>query len=222
MIGRVAVVSLCAALAVMLWLTLSSSHLSAGPGSLVVSAVTAVVATVLIAFQPVLALLARSRRGAWRGHGVVGLAALVLALGHIAALWVLSPQDVTFAVSPDGPTRARMAVLATLALVVVVILGAVRRFSSVAPHAVRILHAFFAALALLLGVGHAVLTDGPWTGRERWRCCCWARSVSPGSPPRGSSLRPAANRRGAEGGAAGTQNLRVVRPDDHLAQGLGR
>jgi predicted ferric reductase len=163
-IARATALALCASLAVLVWLTLSSAHLSAGPAVLIVSAVTAAVATVLIAFQPVLALLARSRSGAWRGHWVLGLAALVLVLAHLAALWLLSPEDVRFAVSPDGPTRARMAVLATMSLVVVVVLGVVRRRSTVAPQAVRILHAFFAALALLLGVGHAVLTDGALDG----------------------------------------------------------
>jgi predicted ferric reductase len=163
-IARGAALVLCAAVAVMVWLTLSSTHLDAGPASLVVSAVTAAVATVLIAFQPVLALLARSRPVAWRGHWMLGLTAFVLVLAHVVALWVLSPDDVLFAVSPDGPTRARMAVLATASLVIVVVLGTVRRWSTVAPEAVQILHAFFASLALLLGVGHAVLTDGALDG----------------------------------------------------------
>lgn len=159
-----AVLALCAALSVLVWLTLGSAHLDAAPASLVVSAVTAAVATVLIAFQPVLAMLARGRRSAWRGHWMLGVAALVLVLAHLVALWILSPEDVRFALSPDGPTRARMAVLATLSLVIVVVLGVVRRRTGVAPEAVRVLHAFFAALALLLGVGHAVLTDGALDG----------------------------------------------------------
>lgn len=164
MIARAAALAQCAAVAVMVWLTLSSAHLSAGPGSLVVSAVAAAVATVLIAFQPVLALLARSRPAAWRGHWVLGAAALALVLTHVAALWLLSPEDVAFAVSPAGPTRARMAVLATVSLVLVVALGVIRRWSTVTPQAVRVLHAFFAALTLLLGIGHAVLTDGALDG----------------------------------------------------------
>ena len=164
MIARAAAFALCAAVAVIVWLTLSSEHLSAGEAGLVVSAVTAAVATVLIAFQPVLAVLARSRPAAFRGHWVLGLVALVLVLAHIAALWVLSPDDVRFAIAPDGPTRARMAGLATVSLVIVVVLGAVRRWSGVAPQAVQVLHAFFAALTLLLGIGHAVLTDGALDG----------------------------------------------------------
>ena len=164
MIARATAFALCAAVAGMAWLTLSSAHLEAGPAALVVSALTAAVATVLIAFQPVLALLARSRAGAWRGHWMLGALALVLVLAHAAALWVLSPEDVLFAISPDGPTRARMAVLATVSLVIVVGLGTVRRWTAVAPQAVQILHSFFATLALLLGIGHAVLTDGALDG----------------------------------------------------------
>lgn len=164
MIARGVALVLCAAVAAMVWLTVSSAHLQAGPASLVVSAVTAAVATVLIAFQPVLALLARTRPVVFRGHWMLGLLALGLVLAHIAALWVLSPDDVLFAISLDGPTRARMAVLATLSLVIVVVLGAVRRWSRVAPQGVQILHSFFAALTLLLGVGHAVLTDGALDG----------------------------------------------------------
>jgi hypothetical protein len=95
---------------------------------------------------------------------MLGVLALVLVLAHAAALWVLSPEDVLFAISLDGPTRARMAVLATVSLVIVVMLGTVRRWGTVAPQTVQILHAFFAALALLLGIGHAVLTDGALDG----------------------------------------------------------
>ncbi|MBL7253535.1 hypothetical protein [Paractinoplanes lichenicola] len=162
--ARAAALLLCAAVAGLVWLALTSSHLDAGPAALVVSAVAAAVATVLIAFQPLLAVLARSRPAAFRGHLALGLAALVLVLVHVAALWLLSPEDVLFAISPDGPTRARMAVLATVALVIVVVLGIVRRWSSYAPQATRILHAFFGSLTLLLGVGHAVLTDGALDG----------------------------------------------------------
>jgi hypothetical protein len=163
-IARGAALGLCAATTAVMWLALGSTYLSAGPAVLVVSAVTAAVATVLIAFQPVWALLARSRSAALRGHVALGLTALGLVLAHVAALWVLSPEDVLFAVSLDGPTRARMAVLATLSLLAVTVLGVARRWTGAAPQAVQILHAFFASLTLLLGVGHAVLTDGALDG----------------------------------------------------------
>lgn len=77
---------------------------------------------------------------------------------------MLSPDDVRFAISPDGPTRTRMAVLATAALAVVVGLGIARRVFSWSGSGFAVLHSFFAALALLLGVGYAVLTDGALEG----------------------------------------------------------
>ena len=66
--------------------------------------------------------------------------------------------------SPDGPTRARMALIATIALVAVVALGVFRRRLPISPASWRILHAFLAVLVIALGFGHAVLTDGALDG----------------------------------------------------------
>jgi predicted ferric reductase len=90
--------------------------------------------------------------------------ALALVLAHVGALYLLSPEDTRFALSPDGPTRARMAVLGTVALVVVVGLGLARERLPMARATWRVLHAFFATLVLALGLGHAVLTDGALDG----------------------------------------------------------
>ena len=152
------------AAAALVGVALASPHLRDAPSSLVVSAVTAAVAVVLMSFQPLWALLAKSRPQVFGLHWSLGVAAFVLVGVHVAALVVLSPDDVWFAISPDGPTRARMAVLATGALVVVVALGAARRLLSWSGTGFAVLHSFFAALALLLGIGHAVLTDGALEG----------------------------------------------------------
>ncbi len=152
------------ATAAILGVALASPHLRQASPSLVVSAVTAAVAVVLLSLQPFWALLARSRPKVFRLHWSLGVLALALVGGHVAALAVLSPDDVWFAISPDGPTRARMAVLATAALAVVVALGVARRALSWSGTGFTVLHSFFAALALLLGVGHAVLTDGALEG----------------------------------------------------------
>lgn len=88
---------------------LASPHLRDGPTSLVVSvvsAVTAAVAVVLMSFQPLWALLATLRPPVFRLHWSLGVVALALVGGHVAALVVLSPDDVWFAISPVGPTRA--------------------------------------------------------------------------------------------------------------------
>jgi DMSO/TMAO reductase YedYZ heme-binding membrane subunit len=90
--------------------------------------------------------------------------ALILVLVHIGALFVESADDTLFAMSPDGPTRARMALMATVALLVVVALGAGRRRLPLSGAAWRILHAYFALLVIVLGFGHALLTDGALDG----------------------------------------------------------
>ena len=152
------------AVAAIIGVALTSPHLRDAPTSLVVSVVTAAVAVVLLSFQPLWALLAKSRPQVFPLHWSLGVIAFALVGGHVAALVVLSPDDVWFAISPDGPTRARMAVLATAALAVVVALGIARRVLSWSRSGFAVLHSFFAALALLLGVGHAVLTDGALEG----------------------------------------------------------
>jgi predicted ferric reductase len=57
-----------------------------------------------------------------------------------------------------------MALLATIALVAVVLLGVLRRRLPLDGATWRILHAFLAVLVILLGFGHALLTDGALVG----------------------------------------------------------
>ena len=59
-----------------------------------------------------------------RAHRATGTAIVALVLAHVALLFVLSPDDALFAMSPDGPTRARMALIATVALLAAAVLGA--------------------------------------------------------------------------------------------------
>ena len=141
-------------------LALTDRHLDGASAALVASTATAAVAVPLLALQPLLAGTGRVRR-----HRVIGAIALGLVLAHVAALFAESPEDARFALSPDGPTRARMALFATIALIGVVALGALQgprcRSSAVTW---RVLHAYLAAVAIALGVGHAVLTDGALDG----------------------------------------------------------
>jgi hypothetical protein len=85
-------------------------------------------------------------------------------LVHVAALFVEAPDDAWFALSPDGPTRARMALIATIALFGVVALGALRTRLPLSAGAWRMLHAYLAVVVVALGIGHAVLTDGALDG----------------------------------------------------------
>ena len=69
---------------------------------------------------------------------MIGAIALALVLAHVGALFVESPEDARFALSPDGPTRARMALFATIALIGVVALGVLQgRLPLVAVHLAR-------------------------------------------------------------------------------------
>ena len=66
--------------------------------------------------------------------------------------------------SPDGPTRARMALIATIALVLAVALGVLRGRLRWHPTTWRALHAYLAVVVITLGLGHALLTDGALDG----------------------------------------------------------
>ena len=90
---------------------------------------------------------------------------------HLGGLYIESPEDTLFALSLDGPTRGRMAALATAALIAVVALGVLRARLPMAGATWRILHGFLAALVIVLGFGHAVLTDGALDGFGT--PCCW-------------------------------------------------
>jgi predicted ferric reductase len=142
-------------------IALTDAHLAAGPAALVISTVAATLAVSALAIQPLLAALAGARL---RPHRVLGTVTFALVLTHVAGLYVVSAEDTLFALSPDGPTRARMALLATLALAVVVVLGVGRARLPLSTTTWRVVHAFFAVLAVILGVGHAVLTDGALDG----------------------------------------------------------
>jgi len=152
-------VAVAAVVAVPPALALTDRHLSGASTALVASTATAALAVPLLALQPLLAGTGRVRR-----HRVIGSLVLALVLIHVGALFVESPEDARFALSPDGPTRARMALFATVALVGVAALGLLRRRLPMGARTWRVLHAYLAALVIVLGLGHAVLTDGALDG----------------------------------------------------------
>ncbi len=142
-------------------LALASDHLAREPGLLVASTTCAALAVGALAVQPLLA--ARGGRSV-RDHRALGTAIVVLVVAHVATLLVLAPDDALFAMSPDGPTRARMALIATIALLLAAVLGATGPRLPLSRTTWRILHAYLASLVLVLGVGHAVLTEGALDG----------------------------------------------------------
>ena len=146
-------------LALPLAVALTDGHLAGQSAALVISTAAAALAVSALALQPLLAGLGRLRR-----HRMLGGVALGLVLLHLGGLYIESPEDTTFALSLDGPTRGRMAALATAALIAVVALGVLRARLPMGGVTWRILHGFLAALAIGLGFGHAVLTDGALDG----------------------------------------------------------
>jgi predicted ferric reductase len=144
-------------------IALTDPHLDTAPAALVISTAAAALAVSALAVQP---LLAGSGRLRW--HRMLGAVALALVLLHLGGLFVVGAEDTLFALSLDGPTRGRMAALATLALIAVVALGAARARLPMSGATWRILHGFFALLVIGLGFGHAVLTDGALDGFGTW------------------------------------------------------
>jgi DMSO/TMAO reductase YedYZ heme-binding membrane subunit len=144
-------------------IALSSPHLAAAPGLLVLSTTAAALAVGVLAAQPWLSRR-RPRPGRRPLHVVLGGVVAALVLAHVGALVIDDPDDAWFAMSPDGPTRARMALIATVLLAAVTVLGVLRRRLGWSGATWRLVHGVLAALVVALGVGHAVLTDGALDG----------------------------------------------------------
>ena len=151
--GALAVVAVPVAIAV------TDRHLSGASTALVVSTTAGAIAAGAIGLQPLLAAGRRIAR-----HQATGAVILALVLVHVGALLVESPEDAWFAMSPDGPTRARMALIATVALILAVVLGALRGRLRWHPTTWRVLHGYLAVVVIALGLGHALLTDGALDG----------------------------------------------------------
>jgi len=151
--------AMAAVVAAPVTLALSDRHLMGASTALVLSTTTGALAVSALALQPLLAFGRRIAR-----HQLLGSVALFLVLVHVGALFVESPDDTWFAISADGPTRARMALIATIALLGVVTLGGLRTRLPLSPGAWRVLHAYLAIVAITLGIGHAILTDGALDG----------------------------------------------------------
>ena len=142
-----------------LFLALTDRHLAGASAALVLSTTAWTLAASALAMQP---LYARRR---WIArHQILGSVVLCRVVVHVGALFVQSPGDAWFALSPDGPTRARMALIATIALLCMVALGALRARLPIGPGTSRLLHAYPAVVVIASRIRHAVLTDGALDG----------------------------------------------------------
>ena len=146
-------------LALPLAVAITDGHLAGQSAALVISTAAAALAVSALALQPLLA-----GPGGCAGTACSGPSRSRLVLIHLGGLYVESAEDTLFALSLDGPTRGRMATLATAALIAVVALGVLRARLPMSGTTWRVLHGFLAALVVLLGFGHAVLTDGALDG----------------------------------------------------------
>lgn len=136
-------------------LAVTDRHLAGASAALVLSTTAGTLAASTLVVQPLLAcgrVIAR--------HQIFVAVAFALVLVHVGALFAEAPDDAWFAMSPDGPTRARMALIATIALFGVVALGVLRNRLPLDAATWRVLHAYLAVVVIALGLGHAVLTDG--------------------------------------------------------------
>ncbi|MDF2979453.1 MAG: Ferric reductase like transrane component [Actinomycetospora sp.] len=164
-VGAVAVLGA----AVLVVLALAGPHLAGAPVLLVVSTVAACLAVAALAVQPWLTRRPQREPDHHRARKVgvhvrVGGIVTVLVVLHVVALLVEDPDDALYSMSPDGPTRARMALIATLLLGVVTLLGVLRRRLRWSPATWRFVHGSLAALVVVLGVGHAVVIQGALDG----------------------------------------------------------
>jgi hypothetical protein len=157
-VTRAAVAAGVVGAALLVTVALTGPHLDGAPVLLVVSTLAACLAVGALAAQP---WLTRRRVPA---HVRVGGVVAALVGVHLVALLVEDPDDALYSMSPDGPTRARMALIATVLLVVVTLLGVLRRRLRWSPATWRFVHGSLAVLVVVLGVGHALLIEGALEG----------------------------------------------------------
>lgn len=150
-------------------LALADPHLGAAPLALVVSTGSGALAVSALALQGLLVARLAPVRRALRGrevrwHRAVGIGLLTLVLVHVGALFAVNVDDTLFTLSPDGPTRSRMALLATIGLAVAAAVALLPRRRGLPRGERRAVHVFAAVLAIVMGIGHAVWTQGALDG----------------------------------------------------------
>lgn len=145
---------------------LASPHLADAPPARLVATATGVLALGLLVFQVVLPGRPRRlvRAGLMRLHRVVGLAVVALVLAHVGALFVYSPSDTLFALSPGAPTYSRLGVVATFCLALTVALALGWRRLGLGRPEWRALHLSLAVAILITAFAHAVMVQGALDG----------------------------------------------------------
>ena len=146
---------------------LAHPHLADAPASRLVATATGVLALGLLVVTVVLPGL-RQRlvraAGLMRLHRAIALAAVALVLAHIGALFVYSPSDTLWAISPSAPTYSRLGVVATLCLALTVALAMGWRRLGLGRPQWRALHLSLAVAIVVTAFAHAVMIQGALDG----------------------------------------------------------
>ncbi|CAA9463366.1 MAG: hypothetical protein AVDCRST_MAG02-2762 [uncultured Rubrobacteraceae bacterium] len=97
-------------------------------------------------------------------HRAIALAVIGLVLLHVGALFVYSPGDALFALTPAAPTHSRLGVLALVCLALTAALALGRRRLGLGRPEWRALHLALAVAILGTAFAHAVLIQGALDG----------------------------------------------------------
>ncbi|MBF2062989.1 MAG: ferric reductase-like transmembrane domain-containing protein [Calothrix sp. C42_A2020_038] len=104
-------------------------------------------------------------------HRYISLVAFTLVLVHPLILFVVQPETLQLLNFPVAPWRARMAVMGTLALIVLVVTTIWRQQLKIPYEPWRTSHGILAVLSVALGLGHAIGV-GNYLGLF-WKAVLW-------------------------------------------------
>ena len=148
---------------------LAHPHLADAPPARLVATATGVLALGLLVVTVVLPGLRQrpvkaAGAGLMRLHRAVALAVVALVLAHIGALFVYSPSDTLWAISPTAPTYSRLGVVATLCLALTVALALGWRRLGLGRPEWRALHLSLAVAILITAFAHGFMVQGALDG----------------------------------------------------------
>lgn len=148
---------------------LASPHLANAPAARLVATATGVLALGLLVVTVVLPgprqrPVKAAGAGLMRLHRVIAFAVVALVLAHVGALFVYSPDDTLFALSPTAPTYSRLGVVATFCLALTVALALGWRRLGLGRPEWRALHLALAGAILGTAFAHAVMVQGALDG----------------------------------------------------------
>ncbi len=132
-----------------------------------------------LALLPIQALLpqrssARRLSVSLRLHRVVGLLVLAATLGHVAALYVVSPDDIGDALVLQAPTYSRLGVISAVGLIVTIAFALLRPKLGLDEPNWRVIHGALAIAIVGTGVAHALMIRGALDGPIEIALCAAA------------------------------------------------